>query len=1052
MELVCAIVLTFVTVVSGVPHGYGALEGAGAAAKEAHAAAGAFSGLGGLPISIPNGAGFSGSFSKSSSSSFASSSASASSGAFSFSGSSTGNLNRVGANNFGTSSNGGCASGGCKYGPEGVNDNSQSYNIASAGAASQAGAVTGFSDNSKINNQRPCAGDCSNLKPSDCKGSGCNDFSGPSSNCALGGCGGDFPLDTSSHNNGPSNSVIGTSHANDNTNCVNGKCGINVEIDSKPELEFNVNKCTSGKCGPKTETTLSSSTPILETVSSTGNDGSNDILVGTTGPLSPKLQPESSYQSPIYGETAISTSIPISKPTSNTVPSSPTQNKYPTASESPTSSSYTIPAGHLLTPKLEPACTSPNCQPENSKPGYNYLTPTSSGSDKPINHVYPNNLLKETNSPTTFSNNSPYTNNIGLKGPTSCVSGNCGNYPPGRPTGISDSETQAPKDSLNANHRIPSVIPSYIQNGPESCSSGNCGTQPKPENIPSNPFIQPTENSPSGSKYPAVTCGSGNCGNYPHSTPSYFQGISPSNPQNCISGKCSSYPSPISTEYKIPAQNYNNPAGPANCISGNCNSYPSTQYSEYPNNNQGNFPNAPVNCASGKCNNPSNTGSEIIPTPTQNCISGKCQTIPSKTNVDSNIQGFSNPLSSLGPLTTIPANCASGNCGNSPIPTINTGNKIPYFDRTLPGNVENCASGNCGSNPPNTGFSQSLPNNVSSNDSQESFPAFVPLQPNQSPQYNNPSNKPTYGLHSNNGASPNNDVSSISHSISPNLNLNETIPSSQKGPAYTGGFGGPPGLLKPNNFDLPLPGGFVPTPVDNTNKPESVSNKPASCSSSGSCITQSNLGGSTNNNISPEHSISTPSHYDQGHHSTGINSAAAATANAVAYSGGFGGPPGFLKPYDDGKIGDGSVTKPQFGTNNKETLSSYDNKINGASGLSHGFITQAGSFAGASAGSFGNSNNNKENHGCRGGCDSTGSGGYTSNLGFNGNSGFGLSKYGLSEGLHGISNTAAAASKSAAGVLSGANAGSFGTAGSFASSSASAHASSGFATKGGYGR
>ncbi|XP_026758820.2 GATA zinc finger domain-containing protein 14-like [Galleria mellonella] len=1083
MELVCAIVLTFVTAVSCVPHGYGAIGGAGASAKaEANAAAGTFSGLGGLPLSIPNGAGFSGSFSKSSSSSFALSSASSSSGSFSFTGSGAGNIGTAGSNNLGTSTNGGCTTGGCKYGSVGVPNNSQLYNVANAGAAAQSGAVVGDTDYSKNGNQQPCAGDCVNLKPPSCKGFGCNDLSSSSNNCASGQCGTNLPLDNSPHKNLEMESI----HNNNNANCANGKCGTNIQIASSSESGFNNNKCTSGKCTPTSQTSIPPSKPLLETEAPSGNDESDDISVGTTGPSFPKLKPESSYQSPIYGETSAPMTFSDSNPTFNT---DFNQNKYAGASSSATSPTYNKPADYLSTPKLGPACTSPNCQPVNSKPGQTYLTPVNSDTNRPINNAYPNNPLENTNSPAIFNNNSPSTNYISPKGPTSCTSGNCGNYPSSQPTAFGDLESHDRKNSLNQG--IPSVIankplvtntPTYYQTNPESCTSGNCDNYPGSQStgpytsvpsIPGNPAVSTAEYSSPGSKYPikpqglfpntGLNCGFGNCGNYPQSPitgigntvstiPAYSQGNSPSKPQNCVSGKCSSYPSSISTEYKIPAHSHENPTETEKCVSGNCK-VPSTQLSDYsppgfnyPTTNQGIFPNTPVNCATGNCGNVPSTQSTdsndagYSSFPTQNCASGKCRTSPSITN----------------------ENCGSGNCVNPSTQIINNNNKKPYFEGT--NNPENLGHNN--PSYPQKGTSNGSKSCVTGkcsnpNNSQESIPAFVPLQPNQ-PQYNSPNNKPIniYGSISNNDVSSNNGASSTSHSTGITANLNEKIPNSQKGPVYTGGFGGPPGLLKPNNYDLPPSGGFVPTSKDNENKPEATSNKPASCSS-GTCVSQPGVGASNNNNnipaISPETSTTIQSSQnDHGHLSTGINTAVTAISNAVAYSGGFGGPPGLLKPYDNGKISSGSVTKSPLGTNhigpNKETHSFHDNKINAAN---TGFAAQAASFAGAAAGAFGSgnydsSNRNKANHGCGGGCGSTGSGGYNSNFNFGLNSG--LSKFGLLDDVHGGLSSATAAAKSAAGAVSGANAGAFGNAGSFASSSASAQASSGVITKGGYGR
>ncbi|KAM3967508.1 LOW QUALITY PROTEIN: wing disc-specific protein [Aphomia sociella] len=1170
MELACAIVLTFVTAVSAVPHGYGAIGGAGAAAKaQASATAGAFSGLGALPLSIPSGAGFSGSFSKSSSSSFASSSASSSSGSFSFSGSGTAGLNGVGANNYGTTGNGGCGSGGCnglngvgsnnfgnggcasgecKYSSDGANNSPKVYNgansgaIAQAGATAQSGVIAGSPNYPKSGNQ-PCTGDCGNLKPSNCKGIGCNDLSNSPTSCASGQCAENSPLNNPSHNNEPKNTVADGASPGDNLSCIDGKCESDTKTGvSAAQFGFSNNKCTSGKCDTIPQTSSSSSTPVSE-ISPSNNVGSNDIPARVTGPSSSKPGHATSYHSSLYGDTADSSAFSNTKPIFNTNPSISSQNKSP---------NYNKPSIDLSTPKEGPACTSANCQSaQGNKPGQTYLTPANSANNVPNNGAFPNYGLGvskpgcsggncfnvQTNIPTTYPT-----------GPSSCTSGNCGGHPFGQPTGFRDSESKAPNHQINVNHGFSSSLPTnlkilipntatYYQNSPESCISGNCGNHPA-QQFSNNPSIQPTGYSTSDLKNPSysqnttptsqmncgsgncngnptqqpsgyavsgsqhlsnpqgfypnavLNCGSGNCGSYPSAPttgfgetgskiPTYFQDKSPTDQQNCVSGKCSNVPSLAPIGYTPTNSQKISPNGPVNCVSGNCDDYSSTPPSEYnasrskyPNHPQGINPNAPVNCASGNCGTSPSTQPTAFhavganTAANQNCATGKCESYPISITTPVNTQGSKYPDSGSQSIShsNTPTNCAFGKCDNYPsTQSVNTASKVPQLGGYSPIRPENCATGNC-----------DVPNN-----SQESFPAFVPLKPTGM-KYNNdlveakpnnlghkPTNIPSHGLNFNNAASTTNGA----YSTSSTSNFNDNISSSKNGPAYTGGFGGPPGILNPNNFDAPPPEGFVPT---NDNKPESIKtgnseiNKSASCSS-GVCDLLSNKDESkynSNHATSPGNSISIHSpQIGQTQISTGINAAAAAataSSDAVAYSGGFGGPPGLLKPYDHGKIhssdlpinGKPSIASTQFGANyggNKGAHSSYDDKING----NQGSIAQAGSFAGAAAGAFGNGHfgaQNKGNNGCGGGCGSAGNGAYDSNLNLGLSGGLGLSKFGLLDGLHSGLSAAGAAAKSAAGALSGANAGSFGVAGSFASSAASAHASSGSATKGGYGR
>ncbi|KAJ8735561.1 hypothetical protein PYW07_007181 [Mythimna separata] len=246
---------------------------------------------------------------------------------------------------------------------------------------------------------------------------------------------------------------------------------------------------------------------------------------------------------------------------------------------------------------------------------------------------------------------------------------------------------------------------------------------------------------------------------------------------------------------------------------------------------------------------------------------------------------------------------------------------------------------------------------------------------------------------------------------------------SNKNPTYTGGFGGAAGLLKPNEYAVPA---VSPKP---NNKPTGV---PTAACLSGNCGTQ------------PPHGSA--QHIDNASSGAHATAAAAATADAVAYSGGFGGPPGVLTPYDDGKVGalpangghaHGPQTGGAYGSHNAN-IHSQHGKVpvatggpSGPSGVHENTGAQAGSVtgatayagavAGASAGVHGyNPHGSHDNHegNIKGSPCSSGCGGSPSG----------------------------AAAKS----LSGANA--FGLGGSYASSSASAHASAGAYTKGGYGK
>ncbi|CAG9581394.1 unnamed protein product [Danaus chrysippus] len=96
MAVSCVIVFALLNYVTATPHDYAKT---GAIAKaEAQAVAGGYGSLPVIPLSIPSGAGYSGSFSKSSSSSYAASSASASSSSSSYSFSSNNGISGIGCN------------------------------------------------------------------------------------------------------------------------------------------------------------------------------------------------------------------------------------------------------------------------------------------------------------------------------------------------------------------------------------------------------------------------------------------------------------------------------------------------------------------------------------------------------------------------------------------------------------------------------------------------------------------------------------------------------------------------------------------------------------------------------------------------------------------------------------------------------------------------------------------------------------------------------------------------------------------------------------------
>ncbi|XP_047525480.1 uncharacterized protein LOC125063215 [Pieris napi] len=216
------------------------------------------------------------------------------------------------------------------------------------------------------------------------------------------------------------------------------------------------------------------------------------------------------------------------------------------------------------------------------------------------------------------------------------------------------------------------------------------------------------------------------------------------------------------------------------------------------------------------------------------------------------------------------------------------------------------------------------------------------------------------------------------------------IPSDENKRPYTGGFGGPAGLLKPNEFMLP------PT-------------KPKVDCSSGNC----------NPSQGPQNGLSGA--LGTSHAAAGAYAAADANANAAPFSGSFGGPPGLFKPFDEGKPDQtGNVLGKHgngFGNLGPSHIQPHSNGVGG----NH---ANAAASASAGTGSYSHSG------GCNTGCSSNGAGqDQSAALGQSGN--------GVQHTLNNASSTASA--KSVAGY----------NAHGSSIATASAHASAGASVKGG---
>ncbi|XP_045448312.1 sericin 1-like [Melitaea cinxia] len=333
---------------------------------------------------------------------------------------------------------------------------------------------------------------------------------------------------------------------------------------------------------------------------------------------------------------------------------------------------------------------------------------------------------------------------------------------------------------------------------------------------------------------------------------------------------------------------------------------------------------------------------------------------------------------------------------------------------------------------PNHGHAPAYNNNLPHTNNIGGLSSHGTLKPSNSlvpPIYNNPTNNGNFAQ--------THIPTSVLQAGQPNLP--KPVNEKDKSPVYTGGFGGPTGLLKPNEYNLPAK---LPVVASNTHAP-------TSCTST-NC-----------------HGKNVPKAIGTHHGTDGISttSSAAADAKAVAYSGGFGGPSGFLKPFDNdrqsksehfevsardkfnsyGHTNVGNDSKNKHFDDSKDTVNSgvEGTGVQTSAGGQANAAAQANAIAFASSNTF-SSNQGREASGCNSGC-----GNYNSGLGHN----FASSNSLGTSQTHGSDNTGdAAGAAAAAKSIAGASAGSFGTGNSFASSSATAHSSSGASVKGGYGR
>ncbi|CAH0592444.1 unnamed protein product [Chrysodeixis includens] len=1107
MVLTCAFILIFASLVSATPYGYG-VKGGAAARAESSASAGAFGGVGDVPP-VPLGGGYSGSFSKSSafSSSSSSASSSSSSSSFSYSGSGAPGALGFGANH-GAQGNGGCSSGSCQnagqHGLHGSSANAAAVAGASAGAISGSG-CEGQGKECDLNSKKCATGQCS-PKPE----TGLPSTDSDKTKCTGGNCGYDTESSAS-----PDNDIRVVPHVSGST--------YNSKDKTSTEYENHGNACNNGNCGPntagkqpssnlKTEVPSSYHTPSthLETpkLGSNCNSGNCETTSDETG----QNVPPSSYNVPIHGTYDNEGG---QKPACDGVKcENQPKGGYTSSQSNSLSTNYLKPQlstdqyetnGPSLTNKQIPKnCGGSSCAGE---PGQSY---GSSPVSKPGSPNFGNNPVDSPlhSNGCKTPNCSPYPTNPGslyvspghiAVGPTNDVKPSDSKLPPytggfGGPAGIlkPNENNVGAIPSAYPSHSNPSSSPHVPSYGSSSvgCNAPNCADNSLSPGKPTQSSFgvnQPAENTHPNEKLPPYTGGFGgpagmlkpndfnihtsvpNNPNYAH-TPSSSYNNQPSSSNygatGCKTPNCDGH---FPTSASSPA--FQPSTGPGLFVTTKPtagNTLPSEKLPAY----TGGFgapsgvlkpsqyftptTSAGSHSVSGSYNSPSNSGNEAGCN-TPNCYpSGTGPTAPTSPagNVQQDVFGVSKPNTGLH-ATGVPLPPYSGGY-NRPSGEITPPAVSPTYTHNQsppsPGSYSTgCTTANCATYPTSSAAAGAnaqsgaygKPNAESSTGKLPQYTGSFGGPPGMLKPNENGYNTPTSSIPSNScktpncGASPS--ITSDTHSGA------HAHPKPSELPPYSGGFGGASGLLKPNDYTNPI---GQPAPHD-PHKPLTPigTGKPSVTCTSGACNTPVTQGSTAHNNA-------------YGHNSNNANGAQATAAasddtKSVPYTGGFGGPPGILKPYDNGEIPPHSNNGQHHGSSSGGNYNSPGANVHspqkpnadstsgpsGPAGTAGQGAHLAGSHSGSAAGSY------------SGAAAGAAAGGLYNTPGGSQYNGAGNVKGGSpcgggcgGDGLHGGKSLAGAA----AAAKSQASAGAYG--GSFASSSASAHASAGAYTKGGYGK
>ncbi|XP_022130625.2 probable serine/threonine-protein kinase DDB_G0282963 [Pieris rapae] len=981
MELSVSICLVLtLSLVTASPYGYGAKSGAVARA-EATASAGSLDSLPHAPLTVP-GSGFSGSFSKSSSSSFASASASSSSSSFSYSGAGPGVVAGFGKQ-FGC--DGDCQNGvKNNLGPSGhgssINGGFGGHNF--AGASASAGAIA----NVPIAVDQPCHGP--------------NCFGNSVKKCTSSQCGG---INTNANGNNVESSESNKDDSND------------FSVNQPQLTESDYTKANNnGYQKSDINNGLKQSSPIVPFDKQVNND--NDKVVDCQGPACVGFLPLTENES---NNKNLNKQTPSETPyqeqacaTHDCKLSASTNQRKP--------SSYNVPilGPQINVEKENSLCTSGNCQLANHVENHNY-------DEKTLQSFKPNKPSTTLQLPTDSSGETAL-----------CNSNDCNNPSyQGEPAG----------SHIEAGHKINKPVFNY--NIPKPYDSANTPQYTQDQELSGIKKLVNPETTPSPSHTPNVSTGSGNVPNFELNS-SYYS--------NRQAG---------STD-KTGAERYDN-----------------THQTTGPQlSNIDNLHHPTINSAT----NPTESG---INKPVHQPVLSNPNPVTKPTGTFFDASKISPPRSEINPSRGIPSSGHSFYPGDA-----NNNGAFPSYSNKRPSNSEInsptgsdgdliCAYGNCASAPQSSQPISNRPFDINSN-----IPSYFPKIPlNNQMGCTSPNCQPHFGFENSPKIKPTSPNSSITEKFNPAKTDSEVLLTNKGNKIYSGGFGGPVGILSANNNDKPTSSIFI-NPSDtnhnapqNTFSPPQTSIEPSSIPSlpahSKQPSTSEQQPLSTDNlnkpgsfvpivaniqsdenkrpytggfggpagllkpneftipptipkvgNCSPSQGNCNPSQRTQhglsgalGTSHAGANAAADANANAASFSGSFGGPPGLFKPFDEGKP---DQTGNALGKHRNDFGNLGPSHVQPHSYGVGGNHANSAASASAGTGSYGHSG------GCNTGCSSNGAGQDQS-------AAFGQSSNGVQHSLNHASSIASAKSV----------AGSYAHGSSIAT--ASAHASAGASVKGG---